>query len=198
MSKAIVGVVVVLLVAVLVGGLAAAQYNGLVSGKQAVEQSWSQVENVYQRRADLVPNLVAVVQGAANFEKNTLTAVTEARAKVGQLAGAPSPTDAQAMQRFETAQKELSSSLSRLMVVVENYPELKATQAFLDLQTQLAGTENRVLVERGRFNEAAKSFNTRLQSVPTVWFVKGLGWNFQQRPYFAAAAGAENAPKVGL
>jgi len=198
MNRAIVAGVAVLLAVLVLAGLGAGQYNGLVKDQQDVSRSWSQVENVYQRRADLVPNLVAVVQGAANFEKNTLTAVAEARAKVGQVAGAEAPTDAGAMQRFESAQADLSSALSRLMVVVENYPDVKATQNFLDLQTQLAGTENRIIVERGRFNETAKAYNTRLQSVPGVWFVKILGWKFEPRPYFASAAGAETAPPVKM
>lgn len=197
MRKGLVVGVVLLFLAALVGGMLVTQYNALVRGEQAVGQAWSQVENVYQRRSDLVPNLVTVVQGAANFEKNTLTAVVEARSRVGQVSAEPGgPSDAPALQRFEAAQSELSSSLSRLMVVVENYPDIKATQNFLDLQTQLAGAENRINVERGRFNEAAKAYNTRLQSVPTVWFAGALGWHFRDRPYFASAAGAENAPKV--
>ena len=198
MNRALVAGVAVLLAVLVLAGLGAAQYNGLVKDQQDVSRSWSQVENVYQRRADLVPNLVAVVQGAADFEKNTFTAVAEARAKVGQVAGAAAPADAAAMQRFESAQAELSSALSRLMVVVENYPDLKATTSFLELQTQLAGTEDRINVERGRFNESAKAYNTRLQSVPGVWFVKLLGWKFAPRPYFASAAGADAAPAVKL
>ncbi len=198
MNRALVAVVAVLLAVLVLAGLGVAQYNGLVRDQQDVSRSWSQVENVYQRRADLVPNLVAVVQGAASFEKNTLTAVTEARAKVGQMAGGAAPTDAAGLQRFEAAQAELSSAISRLMVVVENYPDIKATQGFLELQTQLAGAENRIIVERGRFNESAKAYNTRLQSVPGAWFVKALGWKFEPRPYFASAAGAETAPAVKL
>ena len=197
MNKVLAGGAVLLLV-LAIGGVGVVQYNGLVHDQQAVSQAWSQVENVYQRRADLVPNLVQVVQGAANFEKNTLTAVVEARSKVGQIGGAEAPADAASLQKFEAAQAELSSALSRLMVVVENYPEIKATQNFLDLQTQLAGSENRINVERGRFNEAAKAYNTRLESVPGVWFVKALGWNFAPRPYFASAAGAETAPPVKM
>lgn len=198
MKRALVVGGVLVVVVVLLGGVGASQYNGLVREKQAVEQSWSQVENVYQRRADLVPNLVAVVQGAANFETNTLTAVAEARAKAGQLNAGPPPTDAAGMQRFEAAQAELGSAVSRLLVVVESYPELRATQAFLDLQAQLAGAENRINVERGRFNDAAKAFNTHLQSVPAVWFVKLLGWSFAPRPYFASTPGAEVAPAVRM
>jgi LemA protein len=198
MNRLLVAGVVALVAVAVLAGVGVGQYNGLVKDQQAVSQSWSQVENVYQRRADLVPNLVAVVQGAAGFEKNTLTAVTEARAKAGQMAAGVAPTDPAAMQRFEAAQAELSSALSRLMVVVENYPELKATQGFLELQTQLAGAENRILVERGRFNDAAKGYNTHLQSVPGAWFVKLLGWKFEPRPYFAASEGAQNAPGVKL
>ncbi len=197
MNKVLAGGAVLLLV-LAIGGVGAVQYNGLVHDQQAVSQAWSQVENVYQRRADLVPNLVQVVQGAANFEKNTLTAVVEARSKVGQISGAEAPADAASLQKFEAAQAELSGALSRLMVVVENYPEIKATQSFLDLQTQLAGSENRINVERGRFNEAARAYNTRRESVPGVWFVKAFGWSFAPRPYFASAAGSETAPPVKM
>jgi LemA protein len=177
----------------------AGTYNSLVQLDQATQAQWSQVENVYQRRADLVPNLVATVKGAANFEKDTLIAVTEARAKVGQVSAGATPNvanDPAAFQKFQQAQDQLSSALSHLMVVVERYPDLKATQNFRDLQSQLEGTENRISVERMRFNEAAQAFNTKRQSFPTV-LVGGLfGDRFKPKAYFTAQPGAENAPAV--
>src|SRR6266571_4139681 len=177
----------------------AGTYNSLVNLDQGAQSQWAQVENVYQRRADLVPNLVATVKGAANFEQQTLTAVTEARAKVGQIPPGALENiarDPQAFQRFEQAQAGLSSALSRLMVVVERYPELKATQNFRDLQAQLEGTENRISVERMRFNEASQAFNTRRNTFPTVIVASLFGDRFQTKPYFQAAAGAEKAPEV--
>ena len=148
-----------------------AGYNRLVSLDQAVQAQWAQVENVYQRRADLVPNLVETVKGAAAFEKETFTAVTEARSRVGQISEGGLrniANDPAAFAKFQQAQDGLSSALSRLMVVMEKYPDLKATQNFRELQAQLEGTENRITVERMRFNEAAQAFNTTRQSFPTV------------------------------
>ena len=170
--------------------------NSLVTKQQAVEAQWAQVENVYQRRADLIPNLVATVQGAAAFEKSTLEAVTTARASVGraQIDAGKITDDPAAFARFEQAQGALSSALSRLMVVVERYPELKANQNFRDLQVQLEGTENRITVERMRFNEVAQAYNTALKLFPTSVFARMLG--FKEKPYFKATAGAEQAPKV--
>jgi LemA protein len=183
------------LVAIL-GWSIASGYNGLVKLDQAVQASWGQVENVYQRRADLIPNLVETVKGAAAFEKDTFTAVATARAQVGQAQLPNVPNDPAAFQRFQQAQDGLSSALSRLMVVVERYPELKATAAFRDLQAQLEGTENRITVERMRFNEAAQAFNTKRQSFPTVMIAGFFGGRFNEKPYFKAQAGAEVAPKV--
>lgn len=203
MSKALMGIGFVLAAFLLIGGCTAlagiGSYNGLVSLSQAVDAQWGQVENVYQRRADLVPNLVATVKGAANFEQNTLTAVTEARAKVGQVTqGAIEniANDPAAFERFQQAQAGLSSALSRLMVVMENYPELKANQNFRDLQTQLEGTENRITVERMRFNEAARAFNTKRDSFPTVIVAGFFGNKFKVRPYFKAEEGTNKAPEV--
>lgn len=185
-------VVGVIIAALSMGGT----YNSLVTLDQAVQAQWAQVENVYQRRADLVPNLVETVKGAANFEKDTFTAVTEARAKVGQVnVGAP-PTDPAAFQQFQTAQDGLGSALSRLMVVMEKYPDLKATQNFRDLQVQLEGTENRISVERMRFNETAQAFNTKRNSFPTVLIAGFFGSKFNEKAYFKAQAGAETAPTV--
>jgi LemA protein len=196
-ALAIVGVIVVL--ALVFGTAIAGTYNSLVGLDQATQAQWSQVENVYQRRADLVPNLVNTVKGAANFEKETLTAVTEARAKVGQVTqGALQNVinDPAAFQRFEQAQAGLSSALSRLMVVAERYPELKATQGFRDLQMQLEGSENRITVERMRFNETAQRFNTKRESFPTVIIASLFGGKFAPKPYFKSSAGAERAPEV--
>ena len=186
----------------LVGGLlVAGSYNSLVALDQGVQAQWGQVENVYQRRADLVPNLVATVKGAAAFEKETLLAVTEARAKVGTIApGALEKitNDPEAFQRFEQAQGQLSSALSRLLVVSEKYPELKATENFRDLQAQLEGTENRIAVERMRFNDAARAFNSKRDSFPTVVVAGFFGDRFREKPYFQAEPGASAAPKVSF
>ena len=187
------------LVALVFGGWVAGSYNKLVSLDQSTQAQWAQVENQYQRRADLVPNLVNTVKGAAKFEQDTLTAVTEARSKVGQVtSGAVGniANDPAAFQRFQQAQDGLSSALSRLMVVVEKYPELKATAAFRDLQAQLEGTENRISTERMRFNESAQNFNSTRQSFPTVIVAGFFGSRFQEKPYFKATAGAEKPPEV--
>ena len=189
-----------LVLLVLVTGLALmGSYNGLNSLSQGVDASWGQVENVYQRRADLVPNLVETVKGAANFEKSTFVAVTEARAKVGQVSmGGKAPGSPEAMAQFQKAQDGLGSALSRLLVVVEKYPDLKATANFRDLQAQLEGTENRIAVERMRFNEAAQAFNTRRNSFPTVLVAGFFGDRFRERAYFKAQPGADVAPKVSF
>lgn len=192
------GGLLLLLVVVLGLGMMGS-YNGLNSLSQAVDAQWGQVENVYQRRSDLVPNLVATVKGAAAFEKDTFTAVTEARAKVGQVAtGGKAPGSPEAMANFQKAQEGLGSALSRLLVVVEKYPDLKATQNFRDLQAQLEGTENRIAVERMRFNQAAQAFNTKRNSFPTVMVAGFFGDRFRDRTYFKAQAGADVAPKVAF
>jgi LemA protein len=199
MGKWAIGCGVVLVVVLLVLGLAAVGgYNSLVGLDQAVQAQWGQVENVYQRRADLVPNLVETVKGAAAFEKDTFTAVTEARSRVGQVAagGQNVPNDPAAFAKFQQAQDGLSSALSRLMVVVEKYPDLKATENFRQLQAQLEGTENRIAVERMRFNEAAQGFNTRRQTFPTMLWAGFFGDRFREKAYFKAQAGAETAPQV--
>src|SRR4026207_51134 len=186
------GVGAIILFVVLVGGCAVAgSYNRLVGLQQKVDQSWAQVQNVYQRRADLIPNLVNTVQGAANFEKSTITEVTEARASVGQVKLDPNqaPNDGAQGERVEGAQGQLGSGLSRLLVVAERYPELKATQNFRDLQADLAGTENRIAVERMRFNEAVQGYNTTVKQAPTVFLARVFG--FQPKPYFQSATGAE-------
>ena len=176
----------------LVGG-----YNRLVGLSVNVDQSWAQVQSVYQRRADLIPNLVNTVSGAANFEKSTLTEVTNARASVGQVKVDPTaaPTDPQQLQQFQAAQAQLGSALSRLLVVVERYPELKSTQNFMTLQAQLEGTENRITVERRNFNMAVQGYNTQVRRFPTVLYAGVLGFP-SNRPFFQADAGAEKAPAV--
>jgi LemA protein len=196
MSKWILGGIVVL---VLVAGVAGVgTYNSLVTLDQGVQAQWAQVENVYQRRADLIPNLVETVKGAAAFEKDTFTAVTEARAKVGQVNAGDIANNPEAFARFQQAQDGLSSALSRLMVVMEKYPDLKATQNFRDLQAQLEGTENRIAVERKRFTETAQAFNTKRMSFPTVVIAGFFGSRFNEKPYFKAQPGAETAPPVSF
>jgi LemA protein len=168
----------------------------MVSRSQAVDSQWAQVQNVYQRRADLIPNLVETVKGAANFEQSTLTAIVDARASVGQVKIDPSkaPTDPTQLAEYQKAQDGLSSALSRLLVVSENYPTLTATANFRDLQAQLEGTENRITVERQKFNDAVKDYNTTIQSFPTVMMAGMFG--FTPKPYFEAEAGAATPPKV--
>ncbi len=177
------------------------QYNRLVDLQEDVQSQWAQVENVYQRRADLIPNLVATVKGSAAFEQETLRQVVEARSRVGQVApqagaGADITADPERFRQFAAAQDQLSSALSRLLVVVERYPELRSTQAFRDLMPQLEGAENRIAVERRRYNEVAREFNATRRRVPTSWFVSLLGWDFPAKAYFESQPGAEQAPKV--
>src|SRR5947199_2945832 len=191
--------VAILLFLVVVAALAiGGSYNRLVRLQQAVDQSWAQVQNVYQRRADLIPNLVNTVSGAANFEKSTLVEVTNARASVGRVQIDPNkaPTDAAQLQQFQQAQGELSSALSRLLVVSERYPELKANQNFLGLQAQLEGTENRISVERNNYNEVVQRFNTAVRRFPTNLMAGVFG--FGPRPFFNAQSGADRAPTVNF
>jgi LemA protein len=183
----------VVVIALAFGGI----YNSLVQGEEKVSESWAQVENVYQRRADLVPNLVETVKGYAAHESETLQAVIEARSKATQP-NLPSSVfnDPQALTQFEQIQQGLSSALSRLLVVVEQYPDLKANQNFLALQSQLEGTENRIAVERRRFNEVARDFNTNLRVFPNSLVARLTG--FERKSYFAADEGARVAPKVAF
>lgn len=166
----------------------------MVEKQEAVTAQWAQVENVYQRRADLIPNLVATVKGYADFEQETLTAVIEARAKATGITVDPTNPDASSIQQFQAAQDGLSSALSRLMVVVERYPDLKANQNFLELQAQLEGTENRISVERKKFNDTAREYNTYIRKFPNN-LIAGM-FDFDKKEYFEADAGAEKAPKV--
>lgn len=198
MGKLGLGCVALLVVlAVIVGVSMAGTYNRLVALGQEVDKQWGQVENVYQRRADLVPNLVSTVRGAAEFEKSTLEAVVQARASVGraQITAPTAPTDPSQMAQFEAAQAQLGAALQRLLVVVERYPELRANQNFRDLQAQLEGTENRIAVERNRYNEAAQGYNTARLRFPTNLFASIFG--FKEKAYFKAVTeGAERAPAV--
>jgi LemA protein len=192
------GCLIAAIVAIVIFGMyLVGVYNGLVGSEQTVETQWANVQNAYQRRADLIPNLVASVKGAANFEQGTLTQVIEARSRVGQIT--PQATneilnDPQKFAQFQQAQDQLSSALSRLMVVVEQYPTLQAVQGFRDLMVQLEGTENRIGVERRNFNLAAQDYNTRIKRFPAALFARMMG--FEPRPYFEAQPGAERAPRV--
>jgi LemA protein len=187
---------VLVLAVLVVGGIALGTYNSLVGLGQAVDAQWAQVENQYQRRSDLIPNLVKTVEGAANFEKSTLEEVVKARASVGQVNLGNVPNDPAAMARFQQAQDALSGALSRLMVVVERYPELKANANFRDLQAQLEGTENRVAVERGRYNEKAQAYNTARLRFPAVLFANLLG--MREKTYFASKPGSDVPPTVNF
>jgi len=199
-SRILLIVVAIVVVVLIVGGLAVSgTYNTLVTLDQNTQSKWAQVQNAYQRRLDLIPNLVNTVKGAAKFEQDTLTAVTEARAKVGQVtpqAAENITSNPAAFQKFQEAQAGLTSALSRLMVVVEKYPELKATQGFRDLHVSLEQTENRISQERKHFNEAAQEFNTKRERFPTNVIAGFFGSKFQPKVYFAADAGAEKAPEV--
>jgi len=203
MSRGLLGCLVVgaivLFLAIVVGAWFVGIRNHVVELDQGVKAQWAQVENDYQRRFDLIPNLVAAVQGAANFEKSTIVEVTNARARVGQVTAAPGtasniPNDPAAMQQFEQAQAGLSNALSRLLVVVERYPELRSNENFLQLQSQLEGTENRIAVERRRFNESAQAYNTYILRFPAS-MVAGMS-GYKTKAYFQGTAGSSEPPKV--
>ncbi len=185
---------VVVLGVLLAYGWVKGTYNGLVAAEEQVSKAWADVESTYQRRADLIPNLVETVKGYASHEKEVLTGVTEARARVGQITVRADQLTPEAIRRFQDAQQGLSGALSRLLAVAERYPDLKASQNFLGLQTQLEGTENRINVARNRFNEAARAYNTRIRSFPANFFARAFG--FGPKPYFEADKGAEQAPRV--
>ncbi|POY34790.1 LemA family protein [Solitalea longa] len=192
MNKIVLGVIAIL--ALIFGVSACNGYNKMVTLDQDVQQQWGQVQNVYQRRADLIPNLVNTVKGYANFEKETLTQVIEARSKATAVNVDASKLTPETFQKFQQAQDGLGSALSRLMVVVEKYPDLKANQNFLELQAQLEGTENRIATERNRFNELTGSYNKKVKSFPSNLFAGMFG--FAEKPYFQAQAGSEKAPTV--
>lgn len=188
---ALILVAVVLVVGLFLGGI----FNRFVALEERVDEQWSQVETAYQRRMDLIPNLVETVRGVADFERETFTAVTEARAQAGQVSLDPSElSDPQALARFEAAQGALGSALSRLLVTVERYPDLRASESFRDLQVQLEGTENRIAVARSRFNEAVREYNTAVKRIPGRFVAAIAGYD--ERPYFEARPGAEEPPKV--
>jgi LemA protein len=194
MKKAI-GIILVLVVAVvLILAAFIKPYNNMVQKEEVCSQAWANVENVYQRRADLIPNLVKTVQGAAQYEKSTLEAVINARAKATSVQVDPSNLTEENIAKFQAAQDQLSSALSRLLVTIEKYPDLKANQNFLELQAQLEGTENRIAVERNKFNETVNDYNSYIRKFPNN-IIAGL-FNFDKKGYFKAAAGAENAPEV--
>jgi len=192
-TLSIIGVIVLFVIILVVWGVGS--YNNLVTLNESVDQSWSQVENQYQRRADLIPNLVNTVKGYAEFERGVLTDVTEARSRVSQFNVTPEVlNDPQAFQRFQQLQGELSNALSRLLVTVENYPTLKANENFLQLQAQLEGTENRISVERRNFNQTVQTYNTTIKRFPNSIFAGIFG--FGEKQYFKSAPGSETPPKV--
>ena len=194
MKKSYIVIIVVVVILFIIYRLFAGSYNNMVSKDEAVSSAWSQVENVYQRRLDLIPNLVATVKGAADFEQKTLTMVIEARASATQIKVDPKNLTPEALDKFQASQGQLSQALGRLMVVAEQYPQLKANQNFQDLQAQLEGTENRITVERQKFNEVAKDFNTYVRSFPQSMLAGMFG--FHPKAYFESDKGAEHAPKV--
>ncbi len=186
------GIVIAILAVLLIAGCGS--YNGFVDGEENVELKWADVQTEYQRRSDLIGNLVNTVKGAADFERSTLESVTNARAKATSINIDPSNMTAAQLQEFEAAQSELSTGLSRLLVSVENYPQLRATEGFRDLQVQLEGTENRISTARKRFNEEATKFNKSVRRFPGTVFASVFG--FDEKPQFEAQAGAANAPEV--
>jgi LemA protein len=191
MSKGLIAIIAILAIFGFVG---CGKYNGLVGKDEIVKESWAKVESQYQRRADLIPNLVNTVKGAADFEKSTLTGVIEARAKATQTTVNADQLTPENIAKFQGAQDQLSGALSRLLVTVEKYPELKANQNFLELQAQLEGTENRITVARNDFNAVVKDYNQEVRTFPTNLFAGIFG--FAQKGYFTASAGSENAPSV--
>lgn len=194
MKKNTLVIIIIIAVIVILGGCGVSKYNRIVGLDEAVKTSWGTVQSQYQRRSDLIPNLVATVKGAANFEQATLTGVIEARAKATAITVNPENLTPEKIQQFQAAQGQLSSALGRLLAVSEAYPTLQANQNFRDLQAQIEGTENRIAVARKDFNETARVYNSSIRTFPNN-IVAGFG-GFQQKPYFEAQAGAENAPKV--
>lgn len=189
-------IIAIVAVAVLLGGFLwiKGTYNSMVTADEGVSAAWAQVENVYQRRADLIPNLVATVKGYTEHEATTLEDVTAARARATQVVVDPSDLEPEEIARFNKAQGELSSAIGRLLMITENYPDLKANQNFRDLQAQLEGTENRIATERMKFNEAARSYNTLIRRFPDN--IIASMFDFEKKGYFEAQEGAETAPKV--
>ncbi len=184
----------IILLLIAVSTLSSCGYNTMVNKQEAVDSQWANVENAYQRRADLIPNLVSTVKGYASHEQETLTQVVEARSKATQTVVDPTNLTEESIQEFQQRQGELGSAIGRLLMIQENYPELKANENFLALQDELSGTENRISVERNRFNQAAQDFNSYIRQFPRVIYA---GWfGFKQKGYFQAAPGSDTAPKV--
>ena len=194
MSKLLKTILIIVGIVIILGAMFVKPYNKMVQKDEGCSKAWANVENAYQRRMDLIPNLVKTVEGAANYEKGTLTEVIEARAKATSVQVDPSNLTEESLAKFQAAQDQLSSALSRLMVVVERYPELKANQNFLELQAQLEGTENRIAVERGKFNDTVNDYNSYIRRFPNN-IIAGI-FNFDKKGYFKAAEGADKAPDV--
>ena len=194
MKKGCIGLIVLGFIAIALFGWVKNGYNGLVSSQESVETAWAQVENVYQRRADLIPNLVETVKGYAKHEQETLEGVIEARANATKVTIDPSNMTPEDLKKYQEAQGEVTNALSRLIAVSESYPDLKANENFLELQNQLEGTENRIAVERNKFNEVAREYNTKRRTFPTNIIASIFG--FGDKPYFQAQEGADKAPKV--
>ncbi len=194
MSKTLKTILIIVGVVLVLAAMFVKPYNKMVQKDEECSKAWANVENAYQRRMDLIPNLVKTVQGAADYEKGTLTEVIEARAKATSVQVDPSNLTEESLAKFQAAQDQLSSALSRLMVVVERYPELKANQNFLELQAQLEGTENRIAVERGKYNETVNDYNSFIRRFPNN-IIAGM-FNFDKKGYFKATEGADKAPDV--
>ena len=194
MGKTLKTILIIVGIVLVLGAMLVKPYNKMVQKDEECSKAWANVENAYQRRLDLIPNLVKTVQGAADYEKGTLTEVIEARAKATSVQVDPSNLTEESLAKFQAAQDQLSSALSRLMVVVERYPELKANQNFLELQAQLEGTENRIAVERGKFNETVNDYNSYIRRFPNN-IIAGI-FNFDKKGYFKATEGADKAPDV--
>ena len=188
--------IILIIIAVAAGFGLMSSYNGLVIAETEIDSVWANVESSYQRRADLIPNLVNTVKGQANFEQQTLTNVIEARAKATQTKIDPSNLTEEQLNEFQQNQNQVGSALSRLLVTVEQYPQLKANEGFMNLQAQLEGTENRINVARNKFNEAARIYNEKVRQFPTK--LAAMIFGFKAKPYFKSAAGAENAPTVNF
>ena len=194
MKKGCIGLIVLGVIALALFGWVKNSYNGLVQDQESVETAWAQVENVYQRRADLIPNLVETVKGYAKHEQETLEGVIEARANATKVTIDPTNMTPEDLKKYQEAQGDVTNALSRLIAVSESYPDLKANQNFLELQNQLEGTENRISVERNKFNEVAREYNTKRRTFTTN-IIAGI-FNFGEKPYFQAQEGADKAPKV--
>ena len=194
MGKLLKTILVIVGIVIVLAAIFVKPYNNMVQKDEECSKAWANVENAYQRRLDLIPNLVKTVQGAADYEKGTLTEVIEARAKATSVQIDPNNLTEEAIAKFQAAQDQLSSALSRLMVVVERYPELKANQNFLELQAQLEGTENRIAVERGKFNDTVNDYNSYIRKFPNN-LIAGI-FNFDKKGYFKATEGADKAPDV--